>query len=557
MKLFKNKKLSLSFKIIFIVVIILTVSLTATFYFMGKKYEGLLISQLKSQARILFNQILLTRKWVADHGGVFVEQTLNVIPNPYLEKSTIIDTVGKKYITENPAFATRELSDYPREEGVFWYHITSLKLVNPDNAPDEFERNALERFENHTNVKELYKIEKIKGHSLLRYVAPLYIEPGCMKCHAKHGYKIGDIRGAISITIPVDKIFEEINNNKKSIIIFTYIVLAVITLILLLSIHSIVIHPIKKLTWHIRDYGKKKQHSEDIIRSGDEIEDLSNAFANMANKLSKSRENLDSKVQEATKNLQDMNDKLIEANRKLETMYREKSDFVASVSHEMRTPLTSIKGSMEYIFEKIKTIKSEDKTASDIKEFIGIVKKQADRLVKTFNDTIDLEKIELFGKGEMHINPANLTKLINETVKGFMTNLTEKNIVINLSSEDVLITCFDEDRIRQVLINLINNAINYSPNYETIEIKSFKENGWIITEICDNGPGIDVSEREKIFKKYYKKEDKNGSGLGLAICKVIIEAHGGEIGVKDGKGSTFYFKIPLIGGGGNEEVTCS
>ncbi len=554
MNFLKKRKLSLSFKIIFIIIIILTVSLSITFHFMGKRYERLILSQIKSQARILFKQIIVTRKWVANHGGVFVEQTLKAKSNPYLETSVITDVIGKRYIKENPAFVTRELSEYARKEGVFWYHITSLNLVNPANAPDEFEKNALEKFNRERDVREFYKIEQIEDHNLFRYIAPLYIELECMKCHAKHGYNVGDIRGAISVTLPVDNVFELIKTNKRNTIIITYIILAIITLFLFFSMNLIIIKPINRLTGQIKNFAKKKRLSEERIKSYDEIEDLSKEFIKMAEEISMYHDSLDNKVQDATKNLQDLNDKLSEANKKLEEMNIKKSDFIASVSHEMRTPLTSIRGAMDYILERIKTIDTVGKD-NDFKEFFDILKNNIHRLTTIVNDTIDLERVEL-GKVEMHIKPTELTSLINDTIKGLIPILSEKELKVRFNYEGKMEACVDEDRIKQVLINLINNAINFSPYSETIEIKSYRENGWVITEIIDNGPGIKVEEREQIFKRYYKKGSHRGSGLGLTICKGIVEAHNGEIGFNNNKskGSTFYFKIPIID---NEEDTCS
>src|SRR3989338_2307219 len=107
---------------------------------------------------------------------------------------------------------TKELARYSREEGLFWFHITSLKLTNPENAPDPFERQALLAFEQE-DLREFTSIETINRQAYLRYISPLYVEEACLQCHVKQGYKLGDVRGAISVSLPMDKTFAEASRN--------------------------------------------------------------------------------------------------------------------------------------------------------------------------------------------------------------------------------------------------------------------------------------------------------------------------------------------------------
>jgi hypothetical protein len=194
LKKFRALRISLSLKFIIGVAVTLTLTMGASLYFISKKHEKLVFEQLDTQAKTLFNQIVLTRKWIADHGGVFVEKAPWKGPSPYLSEPEIIDIRGRKFIKESPAMVTKELSRYAKEKGLFWFHITSLKLVNPENAPDAFEKAALKEFET-GQIKESSKIEKIGPSYFYRYVAPLYIEKACLKCHSHQGYKTGDVRG--------------------------------------------------------------------------------------------------------------------------------------------------------------------------------------------------------------------------------------------------------------------------------------------------------------------------------------------------------------------------
>jgi diguanylate cyclase (GGDEF)-like protein len=158
----------------------------------------LIYEQAKTEARALFNSIVLTRKWNAVHGGVYVEKKEGMTSNPYLEDPDIIAADGRTFTMKNPALMTREISEYAEREGLFRFHITSLSPLNPDNTADAFEANALKRFEQ--GEKEAFQSEQQQARMVFRYMAPLFVGPECLSCHAPQGYKVGQVRGGISIT---------------------------------------------------------------------------------------------------------------------------------------------------------------------------------------------------------------------------------------------------------------------------------------------------------------------------------------------------------------------
>ena len=212
---FKRLKLNLSIKLIIGCSLTLIIALGISFSVIAHRQEKLIMGQVENKARAIFKQIIITRKWIADHGGVFVEKLPWVKPTTYIPDSEITDVSGKRYIKETPAMVTKQLSLYAKDRESYWFHITSLKLTNPENAPDGFEKNALLQFEKNS-MKELISVETIENSKYLRYISPLYVEEACLKCHAKQGYKVGDIRGAISVTIPMDITFAEISKTGKT-----------------------------------------------------------------------------------------------------------------------------------------------------------------------------------------------------------------------------------------------------------------------------------------------------------------------------------------------------
>lgn len=543
----RDARLNLSTKLIIGSSITLILALGISFYFIAQRQERLIMGQVENEARAIFKQIVITRKWIADHGGIFVEKLPWTRPTPYIRDSEISDIRGKRYVRQTPAMVTKELSRYAKDRGIYWFHITSLKLVNPENAPDEFEKNALEQFEK-SSRKEVISIEKIDSSRYLRYISPLYVEDACLKCHAWQGYKIGDIRGAISITIPVDKTFAAIDSNRVSMIIAAVITITTLIVTMFLMMKRLVLIPMERLKSAINEFSEGGYSPDSRLKTGDEFEDLCSAFSEMARKLTEYHNCLHDKVQEATKGMEETNRKLIETNRLLSEANIRKSDFIARASHELRTPLTSIKGAMDYISAKLSAYlqyHSEETTLDDLHIFFGVIKKNSERLIRMVNTMLDIERIEM-GRSELHFADVNLSYLIAEVLAYFQIDADKKGISFNVNIPNNFTVYIDEDRIKQVITNLLSNAIKFSPDESEILIFAYPEKDYAVVEIWDEGPGISPSEQERVFEKFYKNGNKEGTGLGLAICKSIIEAHNGIIGLKsNGKnGSCFYFKLP-------------
>jgi signal transduction histidine kinase len=540
---------SLSTKFIIGCGLTLTIALALSFYILGRQQEKLIMGQVENKARAIFKQIIITRKWIADHGGVFVEKLPWVKPSPFMENSEVKDIKGKQYVKNTPAMVTKELSKYARDRESYWFHITSLKLTNPDNAPDSFEKKSLVDFEQN-KADEIMSVEKIDNSHYLRYISPLYIEDACLSCHAKQGYKIGDVRGAISITIPLDKTFEQIAENKRNMCIAAIFSLISLMGAMLFMMNNLVLIPVSKLKASMNSFSEGKKPPINTLKTGDEFEDLFTSFANMAGTLSEYHNCLNDKIQIAVQDVEETNKKLVEVNRKLNEANIRKSDFIAGASHELRTPLTSIKGAMDYISLRLSSIskQSDDYAVEDLNVFFEVIKKNSDRLIRMVNNMLDIERIEM-GVSELHFTLSDMSRLISETAAGFKPAADDKKIDITMNIPYSLPVCIDDDRIRQVMTNLLSNALKFSPQGSSIIINAFADKEWITVEVLDSGCGIPLDEREKIFIKFYKGLHKEGTGLGLAICKSIIEAHKGEIGVKsnsDGKGSVFYFRLPAV-----------
>ncbi|OGS45699.1 MAG: hypothetical protein A2539_08080 [Elusimicrobia bacterium RIFOXYD2_FULL_34_15] len=328
--------------------------------------------------------------------------------------------------------------------------------------------------------------------------------------------------------------------------------ISIITLFLVLFvawlISGILLKPLIEMQKNADNIANGDYSKRIPVRSDDVIGKLAFSMNNMAAYLDDLTKNLNKKIQDATRELEITNNILIkktelleESNRKLTELDKLKSEFVSIVSHELRTPLTGIIGFAQTIL-RLKLPKEQEV------QYLKIIETEGKRLGKLIDDFLDISKIEA-GNFGLHFEDVNISELVKETVDSIKLS-HEIQIKTNLPDK-ILFAEADRDRIKQVMMNIIGNAIKYTSagGKIVVELKDFDDS--INISIEDNGPGIKKEEYLKIFEKFYRGHDnitkKNiGSGLGLTIAKGIINAHKGEIWVESesGKGSKFSFTLP-------------
>lgn len=205
--------------------IFLIVSLLVFSVFWGFSYRSstLIKDQLLKQGQSFFDEIIVTREWAANHGGVYIKMGPDTTVNPYLLKIpnlnvVIKDEYGIAYTLKNPALMTREISEIADKKRIFKFKITSLNPLNPKNKPDKFERDALQLFDQ--GKDEYFTFEKENEEIVnFRYMAPLITEKPCLKCHGQQGYQEGDIRGGISVSLPATAILKQTTEDRNTIIL--------------------------------------------------------------------------------------------------------------------------------------------------------------------------------------------------------------------------------------------------------------------------------------------------------------------------------------------------
>ena len=231
------------------------------------------------------------------------------------------------------------------------------------------------------------------------------------------------------------------------------------------------------------------------------------------------------------------------ANRKLKELDRIKSDFVANVAHEFRTPLTIIKGNTDMVLKG-----GLGKVTNEQKDMLDGAVKVANRLSRLVNDLLDISKIES-GKMKLKKESFNINKIIEENLVVFAKTMKDKKQTLQKDlARDISDINGDMDKITQVFVNLLSNATKYSPEGGVISVKSVNLEKEVMIEVSDTGEGIAPQDLDKVFDKFTRvtAEKKEGTGLGLPIAKDIVTLHSGRMWVKSesGKGSQFYFTLP-------------
>lgn len=227
--------------------------------------------------------------------------------------------------------------------------------------------------------------------------------------------------------------------------------------------------------------------------------------------------------------------------RRLEAMRR---DFVANISHELKTPLTSIKGFVETLLEGA----LEDKENS--RHFLQIIQGHANRLDNLVNDLLDLSHLES-QEIKLEKEKVNLKVLADDILASFRSQFKKKSIQVSNELNNDVFIIVDKDKISQVLTNFIDNAIKFNRENGSIKIYSQKQEDKIKIVVEDSGIGIPAKDIPRIFERFYRVDkarsrELGGTGLGLSIVKHIIELHNGNVGVEstEGFGSKFYFYLP-------------
>ncbi|MBW1850869.1 MAG: DUF3365 domain-containing protein [Deltaproteobacteria bacterium] len=443
------------------------------------------------EARALFNKDQAVRYWATAHGGVYIPIDKRTPPNPYLShisERDITTPSSKRLTLMNPAYMIRQLNEEFSDLYGVTGHLTSLKPIRPENAPDAWERSALEAFEK--DSQEMVEFTKIQNTPYLRLMKPMITKKGCLKCHEIQGYKTGDIRGGISVSLPLSSY---LLNERKELIrnTLTHILFWIVGIVGILFSFQ----------------GLKRRIIERV------------------------------QAEEA----------LIIAKQNAEAASKAKSLFINNMSHELRTPLNGIIVSTDLALgqelspkvEKIlRTIhRSGRAILGTVTAILDFSKSESGKLELA---AIPFRLDEVLGK----LSGSFIQKGTQKQIK----------ISFDIAADKVSNALIgDPDRLVDVFNHLLDNAAKFSTGTPKAVIgvrevnKSVKKTT-LDFYVKDNGIGIASENFEKIFDAFTQVDTSStrqydGTGIGLAVSKRLVEQMGGTIRAESelGKGSTFYF----------------
>jgi two-component system phosphate regulon sensor histidine kinase PhoR len=229
----------------------------------------------------------------------------------------------------------------------------------------------------------------------------------------------------------------------------------------------------------------------------------------------------------------------------LRRLERIRQDFVANISHELRTPVSTIKGYTETLLDGA----LEDREHA--RDFLNIIHSDSERLAKLIEDILDLSRIES-GRLTLEPRPCPIDRIVERVISAFGRQAQERGIrLVNEIPANMPAVLADEDRIAQVLSNLLDNALKYTEGGGSVTVTARESGGYVRVDVHDSGSGISEKDLPRVFERFYRADrqrssEKIGTGLGLSIVKHIVQAHNGQVFVESvlGQGSTFSFTLP-------------
>ncbi|MBY6274681.1 MAG: histidine kinase [Symbiobacterium thermophilum] len=496
---------------------------------------------LREQARMVATQVIAMREFIARNQDRINRDSHGHFEFKYLNPAAVGRGVGQIFA---------EMSDYQ-------YKQTRLQVRMAENMPDAFEVEALRRFASHPDLAEVVGYTGSGQDRVFRYMVPLKMEASCLPCHGppagepdiagypKEGLQVGELAGALSITIPTERFEARLTQSTRSratvIVLATGLSLALIGFLN----HQLVARPLAALAGVTRRIGQGRwEVPEEVVRdlrAHQETSPLVDAIQAMSDELQALYRNLEQKVAERTRQLQ-------EAHADLEALHRSQTEFYSAMTHEFRTPLTSIIG-----FSQLLLSPGGDPLTPGQREHLKDILESAQRLLQLVNDLLDASRLQA-GQMPLRIAAVDLGEAVQEALAVVRPLAQQREITVTCHiPADLPLVAADDLRVLQILLNLLSNAIKFTQVGGEVALTAEARSDLVQVSVRDNGPGIPPEDHEVIFQLFRRgsaHERTGGSGLGLALAKLLVELHGGRIWVESrpGCGSTFHFTLPVHGG---------
>lgn len=505
-------------KFILLIALVTCCSYGVTFYRTSSFQEELVVQQATRQAKMLFNQIRITRQWVADHNGLFLVKEPGVEENPFLPNAQIQDEAGNWLVKRNPAMVTRELSSYAAREGMGQFNVTSLNPKNPENVPDRFERNSLKSFS--SGQAEAVAMEAVDGTHRLRYMAPLKVDERCLECHTGQGYSAGDIHGGMSVSIPMDWAYAEIRANNRLLLNIALGTILLVSLIIYILFDQLVAKRLKYLARQMSHYPQERLPDEPTFAGADdEIGSLNSHFRQLCTRLEQSQQELNQTREQVFQS------------EKQAALGR----LVAGVSHEINNPLGGMQNCIQIMQRNIDQ-------PEQLNRYLELLGQGVDRIKGTVRQLLDIGRKEPLERQE-----GDVDVMIRDCLE--LTCVGRRNIELELQLQIGKPVMIGMEALRQVIINLAGNAVQaMAEDGGKINVSSAIIGQEINIQVADSGPGIKPEHLDKIFEPFFTTKDVGeGTGLGLSVSYSLIKQMNGTLSARNAEdgGAIFTVTLPL------------
>jgi len=435
------------------------------------------------------------------------------------------------------------------EENDYHYDVLKLNARNPRQKPAGDEVPLVERFRDDPSKRE--EVRWNRDQEKIYYYAPIRAGESCLECHPRAGshereeigseLNTGDLMAVIRFDFNTEAMRSDIHTNRAWLITNALVTAMLIMAGSYIVIRQVIVKPVKHLKEVANAVADGKLTVRSNIRTNDEFEDLSYAFNRMLINLLSMQDRLKTVNSELDGKL----DEVAHANMALYESNRVKSDFLATMSHELRTPLNSILGFSDLL-------QTGGALNDRQRRWVENIQNSGQQLLALINDVLDLAKVEA---GKMTLKPESFAFAeVSAGVVASLRPISEKKNIDLRQNVDPELPALRQDagKIRQILSNLLSNALKFTPEGGRVLLKARADGEQLICEIIDNGVGIAPEDQEAIFEKFRQAgrtltREHEGSGLGLSIVRELAKLLGGDVELKSdiGRGSTFTVTLPL------------
>lgn len=423
------------------------------------------------RGRMVFSIIETTRLWAARHGGVYAPETELTPSNPYLEvpEKDIVTPSGQRLTRINPAYMTRQLAELMAEQEGLRIHITSLKPIRPANAADDWERGALLGFEQ--GEMERISIIGAGSEGKFRYMAPLAVKKPCLTCHEKQGYKLGDVRGGISVSFPASYIYGIVDVQKRGYLLIHLAAFALISLLAWVSLRAIRAHVL---------------------------------------------------ALEATRN------ELVET-EKMASLGR----MVAGFAHEVNTPvgvaIAAVSQAQDVTADVGRLLSDEEVSEEDLRGQLAVLDEASSLALRNLNRAATMVRsfkrtaVDQASEAERDYD---LAEVLEDVLRSLNSQFRNTPVSIEIDCPSIRLRG-DAGAVAQIFSNLlINSRIHgFADGTEAgiITIHARRQAGRVVMVYGDNGRGLSEEAQQHVFEPFYTtRRDNGGSGLGMYIVYSLV-----------------------------------